>query len=50
MAVVFYYVSATRHQFSGAREAVARLFALAQALTNDYEQFETIVSGGGAST
>jgi hypothetical protein len=37
-------------QFDGAREAVARLFALAQALTNDYEQFETIVSGGGAST
>ena len=37
-------------QFRGAREAVARLFALAQALTNDYEQFETIVSGGGAST
>jgi len=37
-------------QFTGAREAVARLFALAQALTNDYERFETIVSGGGAST
>ena len=37
-------------QFSGAREAVARLFALAQALTNDYERFETIVSGGGVST
>jgi len=37
-------------QFHGAREAVARLFALAQALTNDYERFETIVSGGGTST
>jgi hypothetical protein len=37
-------------QFDGAREAVARLFALAQALTNDYEHFETMVSGGGPST
>jgi hypothetical protein len=37
-------------QFTGAREAVARLFALAQALTNDYERFETLVSVGGAST
>jgi hypothetical protein len=33
-------------RFSGAREAVARLFALAQALTNDYNRFETIVGGG----
>ena len=32
-------------RFSGAQEAVARLFALAQALTNDYEQFETLVDG-----
>ena len=32
-------------RFSGAQEAVARLFALAQALTNDYEQFEALVDG-----
>ena len=30
-------------RFSGAQEAVARLFALAQALTHDYEQFEALV-------
>ena len=32
-------------RFSGAQDAVARLFALAQALTNDYEQFEALVDG-----
>ena len=32
-------------RFSGAQEAVARLYALAQALTTDYEQFETLVDG-----
>ena len=41
-------------RFSGAQDAVGRLFALAQALTNDYEQFEALVEeedagrGGGA--
>ena len=30
-------------RFSGAKDAVGRLFALAQALTNDYEQFEALV-------
>ena len=34
-------------RFRGAQEAVARLFALAQALTNDYEQFEALVEGRG---
>ena len=33
-------------RFSGAKDAVGRLFALAQALTNDYEQFEALVDGG----
>ena len=32
-------------RFSGAQDAVGRLFALAQALTNDYEQFEALVYG-----
>ena len=32
-------------RFSGAQEAVGRLFALAQALTHDYEQFEALVDG-----
>jgi hypothetical protein len=32
--------------FAGAREAVTRLFALAKALTNDYDRFETIVGRG----
>ena len=32
-------------RFSGAKDAVGRLFALAQALTNDYEQFEALVEG-----
>ena len=36
-------------RFSGAKEAVGRLFALAQALTNDYEQFEALVEGEAAS-
>ena len=36
-------------RFSGAQEAVARLFALAQALTNDYEQFEALVEEGEAA-
>ena len=35
-------------RFSGAKEAVARLFALAQALTHDYEQFEALVEEGDA--
>ena len=33
-------------RFSGAKDAVGRLFALAQALTNDYERFEALVEGG----
>ena len=33
-------------QFSSATEAVQRLFALAQALTHDYERFETLVEEG----
>ena len=36
-------------RFSGAQEAVARLFALAQALTHDYEQFEALVGRGEVS-
>ena len=36
-------------RFTGAREAVVRLFALAQALTNDYERFETLVGKGERS-
>lgn len=35
-------------RFTDAREAVGRLFALAQALTNDYERFEMVVGGGGS--
>ena len=35
-------------RFSGAQDAVGRLFALAQALTNDYEQFEALVEEGDA--
>ena len=34
-------------RFASAKEAVVRLFALAQALTNDYECFETTVGKGG---
>ena len=33
-------------RFRGAQDAVGRLFALAQALTNDYERFEALVEGG----
>ena len=33
-------------RFASAKEAVVKLFALAQALTNDYERFETIVGKG----
>ena len=33
-------------RFRGAKDAVGRLFALAQALTNDYERFEELVEGG----
>jgi hypothetical protein len=36
-------------QFSGAREAVGRLFALAQALVNDFDRFEDLVGRGGES-
>ena len=36
-------------RFSGAQEAVGRLFALAQALTNDYDRFETLVGRGEVS-
>ena len=35
-------------RFRGAQDAVARLFALAQALTHDYEQFEALVDEGDA--
>ena len=33
-------------RFSGAQDAVGRLYALAQALVNDYERFEALVGGG----
>ena len=33
-------------RFRGATDAVGRLFALAQALTHDYEQFEALVERG----
>ena len=36
-------------RFNGAKDAVGRLFALAQALTNDYEQFEALVEGDAVS-
>ena len=36
-------------RFSGAQEAVGRLFALAQALTHDYAQFEALVGRGEVS-
>ena len=36
-------------RFCGAQEAVARLYALAQVLTNDYERFETLVGRGEVS-
>jgi transposase len=37
-------------QFTGAREAVGRLFALAQALVNDFDRFEDLVGGGGGAS
>ena len=43
-------------RFSGAKDAVGRLYALAQALVGDYERFEALVggeetaSGGGEVT
>ena len=33
-------------RFTSAQDAVARLFALAQALTHDYDRFETLIDGG----
>ena len=36
-------------RFRSATDAVGRLFALAQALTHDYEQFEALVDGGEVS-
>ena len=36
-------------RFSSAQDAVGRLFALAQALTHDYEQFEALVEEGEAA-
>ena len=36
-------------RFTNAQDAVARLFALAQALTNDYDRFETLIDGGEAA-
>ena len=36
-------------RFRGAQDAVGRLFALAQALTHDYEQFEALVEAGEAA-
>ena len=36
-------------RFADAKEAVARLFALAQALTGDYERFEELVGKGEQS-
>ena len=35
-------------RFRGAQDAVGRLFALTQALTHDYEQFEALVDGEDA--
>ena len=36
-------------RFSGAQEAVERLYALAQVLSNDYDRFETLVGRGEVS-
>ena len=36
-------------RFSSAKDAVGRLFALAQALTHDYERFEALVDAGPAA-
>ena len=35
-------------QFASAQEALSRLYALAQALANDYESFEALVEGEGS--
>ena len=32
-------------RFTSAHDAVAQLFALAQALTHDYDRFETLIEG-----
>ena len=37
-------------RFTSAKEAVVRLFALAQALTSDYERFEELVGKGERSS
>ena len=34
---------------TSAKDAVAKLFALAQALTHDYDRFETLIEGGKGS-
>ena len=34
-------------RFGSEKDAVGRLYALAQALVNDYERFEELVDGGG---
>ena len=36
-------------RYAGAKEAVVKLMALAQALNNDYERFEALVAGEGSS-
>ena len=36
-------------RFTSAKDAVARLFALAQALTHDYDRFETLIDGSEGS-
>ena len=36
-------------RFTSAHDAVAKLFALAQALTNDYDRFETLIDGSEGS-
>ena len=36
-------------RYAGAKEAVVKLVALAQALNNDYERFEALVAGEGSS-
>ena len=41
--------SARARGWTPAKEAVVRLFALAQALTNDYERFEALVGKGERS-
>ena len=35
-------------RYAGAKEAVVKLVALAQALNNDYERFEALVAGESA--